>query len=90
MVLQAENGINIVSHRRDQKLLPHTSVVQITFFIHEGSKDKPYDELNRLTSLTDADDETISFLLDPLGRIEQRLYPNDEGIDYTYDPSGRV
>jgi len=49
-----------------------------------------YDELNRLTSLTNPRNQTVSYLYDPAGNRTRITYPDNSQVNYTYDAANRL
>lgn len=49
-----------------------------------------YDEVNRLTSTTDANNFTVAYAYDENGNVTQLTYPGNKTVSYTYDALNRI
>jgi len=55
-----------------------------------GQTEYVYEELNRLTHLTNPSGQTVNFDYDALGRRTQMSMPNGVTTSYTYDPASQL
>ena len=55
-----------------------------------GTTTSTYDELNRLTSVTDSFGQTVTYEYDGVGNITRLIYPGNKDVDYTYDNGERM
>jgi RHS repeat-associated protein len=55
-----------------------------------GVTNYAYDELNRLISLTNSANQTVSYLYDDAGRRARITYPNGAQVNYLYDNANRL
>jgi RHS repeat-associated protein len=55
-----------------------------------GVTDFAYDELNRLTSLTNPLEQTVGYQYDPAGNRTRITYPDNSYVTYAYDAANRM
>lgn len=51
---------------------------------------RTYDELNRLVSNTDADNNTVYYTYNPAGLVAKIIYPDNKTLSYSYDAAKRL
>jgi RHS repeat-associated protein len=55
-----------------------------------GTITRTYDTLNRVTSYTDAQGNTIHYAYDKVGNLTKLTYPDGNQVNYTYDAANRL
>lgn len=56
----------------------------------EGTVTREYDALNRVTSYTDTQGNTITYTYDEVGNLQTMGYPGGNVVTYTYDAANRM
>lgn len=63
---------------------------RVSLIDHTGQVNYFYDELGRLSALTNVWGENIFYDYSPLSQVSELIYPDEERVFYNYDALGRV
>ena len=90
------------SYDRDGRKTGRTTVEGATAYTYDpngnlltvtdssGTITRTYDSLNRVTSYTNANDQTIGYEYDAFGNLKKLTYPDNKQVSYTYNANNQM